>query len=115
MIRLLVMLMLFATLAVPVHATESAAVASKRGVATLITDADSITPGGHARIALRLRLAEGWHTYWRNPGEAGVAVELQPTLPAGVTAGPIDWPAPERISEGSVTTYGYSGETIFPI
>ena len=47
--------------------------------ATLITDSDSVVPGGpgggHVRIALRLRLADGWHTYWRNPGEAGVPVE----------------------------------------
>ena len=43
----------------------------------MITDSDSVTAGGpgggHVRIALRLRLADGWHTYWHNPGDAGVA------------------------------------------
>jgi DsbC/DsbD-like thiol-disulfide interchange protein/cytochrome c biogenesis protein CcdA len=99
----------------PALAFESAPVATKRATASLITDRDSVVPGGQVRIALRLRLADGWHTYWRNPGEAGVAVELSTSLPEGGTAGPIAWSAPERISEGTVTTYGYSGEVIFPM
>jgi thiol:disulfide interchange protein DsbD len=64
---------------------------------------------------LRLRLADGWHTYWRNPGEAGVPVELETSLSPGATSGPIEWPAPGRISEGDITTYGYSGEVVLPI
>ncbi len=101
--------------AIPALAFESAPVVSRRGTATLITDADSVAAGGRVRVALRLRLADGWHTYWHNPGEAGVPVELIPSLSAGATAGPIEWPAPSRISEGSITTYGYSGEVILPV
>ncbi len=99
----------------PARAFESAPVISKRATATLITDSDSVAPGGHVRIALRLRLAEGWHTYWRNPGEAGVPVELVPALSPGATSGPIEWPAPARVSEGDITTYGYSGEVVLPV
>ena len=90
-------------------------VATSRTVATLITDSDSVVPGGQVRIALRLRLADGWHTYWRNPGEAGVPVELQENLSAGASIGPIEWPVPGRISEGSITTYGYTGEVVLPV
>src|SRR5258707_307964 len=85
---------------------QSAPVATRRAVATLITDRDSITQGGQVRVALRLRMADGWHTYWRNPGEAGVPVDLSVSLSEGATAGPIEWPAPGRVSEGTVTTYG---------
>ena len=67
------------------------------------------------RVALRLRLADGWHTYWRNPGEAGVPIELAASLSPGATAGPIAWPTPARMSEGPVTTYGYTGEVILPM
>jgi DsbC/DsbD-like thiol-disulfide interchange protein len=115
MIRRFVMLMLACCLAAPAMAFESAPVVSPRATATLITETDSIAAGGRARIALRLRLADGWHTYWRNPGEAGVPIELAPDLSPGVTAGPIDWPAPGRVSEGDITTYGYSGEVVLPI
>jgi thiol:disulfide interchange protein/DsbC/DsbD-like thiol-disulfide interchange protein len=74
-----------------------------------------VTPGGRVRIALRLRLADGWHTYWRNPGEAGVPVELTASLSPGATAGPIEWPTPGRILEGDITTYGYSGDVVLPM
>jgi DsbC/DsbD-like thiol-disulfide interchange protein/cytochrome c biogenesis protein CcdA len=114
MIRLFATFMLTFFLAAPVLGEETAPVTSKRTVATLITDSDSVVPGGRIRIALRLRLAEGWHTYWHNPGEAGVPVELQISLSPGASAGPIEWPTPGRISEGSITTYGYSGEVVLP-
>ena len=45
-------------------------------VATLVTDTDAVPPGKPFRVALRLRLAPGWHTYWHNPGDAGVAPSL---------------------------------------
>jgi DsbC/DsbD-like thiol-disulfide interchange protein len=119
MFRLLVALLVAWFCVTPVHAMESAPVASKRGVATMITDSDSVTAGGagggHVRIALRLRLADGWHTYWHNPGDAGVPVELQFSLSPGASSGPIEWPAPARISEGDITTYGYRGEVILPV
>lgn len=99
----------------PAFGFESTPVVSQRATATLITDRDSVVAGGQVRIGLRLRLADGWHTYWRNPGEAGVPVELLPALSAGATTGPIEWPAPGRVSEGDITTYGYSGEVVLPL
>src|SRR5882672_10264359 len=98
--RFIAPLSLACLLAVPAWAFESAPVTSKRATATLITDADSVVPGRGVRIALRLRLQDGWHTYWHNPGEAGVPIELEPVLSPGATSGPIEWPAPSRISEG---------------
>src|ERR1700733_13462957 len=115
MIRCFTMLLAALALAAPALALESPPVVSKRATATLITDADSVVPGGQVRIALRLRLANGWHTYWRNPGEAGVPTELTAALSSGETAGPIEWPAPGRITEGPVTTYGFSGEVVLPL
>jgi DsbC/DsbD-like thiol-disulfide interchange protein/cytochrome c biogenesis protein CcdA len=115
MIRFFALLFAVAALAAPALAVETAPVISKRGTATLITDTDSVVRGEPIRIALRLRLADGWHTYWRNPGEAGVPIELTASLSPGATSGLIDWPTPARISEGSITTYGYSGEVILPV
>ncbi len=115
MIRFCITLLLACVFAVPASAFESAPVTSQRSTATLITDSDSIGPGRIARVALRLRLAEGWHTYWRNPGEAGVPTELEASLSPGATAGPIEWPAPSRFTEGSITTYGYAGEVVLPV
>jgi thiol:disulfide interchange protein DsbD len=99
----------------PAHAAESAAVTSERMTATLVSDSDHVPAGGEVHLALRLRTAPGWHTYWRNPGDAGVAPELDFALPPGVTAGPIAWPAPQRMPEGQIMTYGYTGEVLLPV
>jgi thiol:disulfide interchange protein len=103
---------LMMTVAAPARALESAPVASKRAVATVVTDTDAMRPGAPFRVALRLRMADGWHTYWKNPGDAGVPPEL--TID-GVTESAIDWPTPRRVAEGSVMTYAYTGEVLLPV
>ena len=54
-------------------------------------------------------IAPGWHTYWVNPGDAGAPTALDWSLPAGWTAGPIDWPYPKRLPVGPLMDYGYEG------
>jgi DsbC/DsbD-like thiol-disulfide interchange protein len=61
-------------------------------------------------LAVQLRMKPGWHTYWRNPGDAGLATGIKWTLPQGVTAGPIIWPRPERFVARSIVGYGYEGQ-----
>ena len=99
----------------PAAALESSPVSSARDTATLVSDTDAVAPGTPFRVALRLRMQPGWHTYWQNPGDAGVAPEMKFTLPPGATAGPIDWPTPQRIAEGPLMTYAYTGEVLLPI
>ncbi len=96
----------------PAQAAESVAVTSARATAALVSDTDRIDPGIPFHVGLRLRLAPGWHTYWRNPGDAGIAPELQFTLPDDASIGPLAWPAPQRQLEGPLMTYGYSGEVL---
>jgi thiol:disulfide interchange protein DsbD len=97
------------------RAMESAPASSSRAQVTLVTDTDAVAPGTPFRVGLRLRLAPGWHTYWVSPGDAGIPPNLELSLPAGATAGPIGWPAPERLAEGSVITFGYTGEVVLPV
>jgi thiol:disulfide interchange protein DsbD len=98
--------------ALPALALESAPVSSKRAVATVVSETDRALPGAPFRVGLRLRLAEGWHTYWKNPGDAGVPPEL---AIEGAPASPIDWPTPRRVAEGPVMTYAYTGEILLPV
>ena len=90
----------------------SAAVSSPRATASFIADTNSVAAGVPFKVGLHLRLAPGWHTYWRNPGDAGIAPELQIE---GVSAGPVAWPAPQRQPEGPLMTYGYSGEVLLVV
>ena len=72
------------------------------------------TPGGRVQVALHQVITPGWHTYWRNPGDAGEATQIDWTLPAGWSAGPIQWPAPERALTGPLMNYVYSREVLLP-
>ena len=113
--RCFLSLLIVCFLAIPAWAWESDPVVSTRAKATLVAESDSVPSDKTVRIALRLRLTPGWHTYWRNPGEAGVPVELSFVLADGAAAGPIDWPAPDRMLEGTIATYGFSGEVVLPV
>ncbi|MDR3528274.1 MAG: protein-disulfide reductase DsbD family protein, partial [Rhizomicrobium sp.] len=76
----------------------------------LISDRDAVMPGSRFTIAVEQDIAEGWHTYWLNPGEAGQPTEVKWTLPAAWQAGAIQWPYPIRVPVGPLMDYGYEGK-----
>ena len=80
--------------------------------ARLILSAETARPGDTIFVGVDLKMESGWHTYWKNPGEAGQATEIKWALPPGVTAGDIEWPLPEKLPPAEVTTYGYENEVI---
>lgn len=80
--------------------------------ATIIPEATSIQPGSPLRVAIRLVVAPGWHVYWSNPGESGLPTTLRWTGPAGFTAGPVQWPYPERKELGGLVVHAYEGEVV---
>ncbi|MCB1832032.1 MAG: hypothetical protein KDH19_01080, partial [Geminicoccaceae bacterium] len=57
--------------------------------AVLSADLGAAVPGEGFRLGLAQTIDEGWHTYWRNPGDSGAATQLTWTLPEGVEAGPV--------------------------
>ncbi len=80
--------------------------------AELVAERTAIVPGQPLTVALRLKLEPGWHTYWRNPGDSGLPTTLAWTLPEDIAAGPIQWPAPQRLPVGPLVNYGYEGEVL---
>ena len=74
----------------------------------------SAAPGKTVTIGLRQTIAPGWHTYWRNPGDAGEATQIDWTLPKSWTAGPILWPTPSRALTGPLMNYVYSDTVVLP-
>ncbi|HEX7706575.1 MAG TPA: thioredoxin family protein [Thermoanaerobaculia bacterium] len=78
--------------------------------AELLLEKRSVTPGESFDVALRLRMKDGWHTYWKHPGDSGEPTDITWNLPPGFTAGDIQWPYPQKISMAPLTTYGYEGE-----
>ena len=63
-------------------------------------------------LGLQIQHQAHWHTYWRNPGDSGLATELQWQLPEGLKPGNLIWPAPQKIPVGSMANYGYEGTVL---
>ena len=76
---------------------------------------DGATPGKIVWLGLRLEHIPHWHTYWKNAGDSGLPTTMSWTLPAGVTAGDIDWPAPQRLPIGPLLNFGYEGTVLLPV
>src|SRR5215470_11369602 len=81
----------------------------------LVADTTALAPGHDATLGIRFALEDGWHVYWRNPGDSGEAPSIAWQLPAGFTAGEIQWPAPQRIPVGSLANFGYKGTPLLPV
>ena len=77
---------------------------------SLIGESGEIAPGQSVTVALEEDIAPGWHTYWSNPGEAGLPTEIKWSLPTGWKAGVIAWPYPKRLPVGPLMQYGYEGK-----
>ncbi len=77
--------------------------------------APSVAPGGSVYAGLVLTLDDKWHVYWVNAGDSGNPPTITWTLPKGVTAGPILYPAPSRLPLGPLMDFGYEDEVAFPV
>ncbi|HSB61152.1 MAG TPA: protein-disulfide reductase DsbD domain-containing protein [Vicinamibacteria bacterium] len=83
--------------------------------ASLLAETDAVHPGRPLLLGIRLEMQEGWHTYWKNPGDSGLPTRMTWRLPEGFSAGPIRWPAPERIASPPLMSYGYEDEVLLPV
>lgn len=76
----------------------------------IATDKIEVSPGDSLIASLTLSHRDGWHSYWKNPGESGLATTINWTLPDGFTAGEIQWPFPEKIPFGDLINIGFKGK-----
>lgn len=74
-----------------------------------------VQAGGTFWLGLKITHAPQWHTYWQNPGDSGLPTRLQWQLPAGLTAGAIAWPLPQKIPIGTLANYGYEGTVLLAV
>jgi thiol:disulfide interchange protein len=95
--------------------TLGGVIAPVQGAATkarLVLGADTAKAGETVMAGVVFKMNPGWHIYWRNSGESGIPTRIDWVLPAGVTAGEIQWPTPEKYGAEGVTTYVYHKEVV---
>jgi DsbC/DsbD-like thiol-disulfide interchange protein len=66
------------------------------------------------KAALQVELKDGWKTYWRDPGDAGVPPQISVTG-EGITGFEVLYPAPDRFDDGKSIWAGYKHMVAFPL
>ena len=94
---------------------ESLPVKSGQVTAQLVTTYDRAMPDSTIQIALSMRLAKHWHTYWRNAGGPGSPAELYWKLPPSLSVGDITWPLPELVRTGPIVNYAFEDRLLLPM
>ncbi|EJX09060.1 thiol:disulfide interchange protein DsbD [gut metagenome] len=80
----------------------------------LIAESDGLTPQAENRLAIIIDHHDGWHTYWRMPGDTGIPTTFSFTKPHDIRLTEPAFPLPERIQTADMISYGYSARTILP-
>jgi len=95
---------------------QGAVVTTEQVKAELVAHApEGLEPGKPVWLGLAITHKPHWHTYWKNPGDSGLPTNLTWELPAGVTAGEIQWPAPQRLPVGPLVNYGYEDRVLLAV
>jgi DsbC/DsbD-like thiol-disulfide interchange protein len=66
-------------------------------------------------FGVRMTMREGWHTYWRKPGDSGIAPHFDWSASENVAEVKLLWPTPERFDVEGDMTVGYEREVIWPV
>ncbi|MEO6817625.1 MAG: thioredoxin family protein [Edaphobacter sp.] len=81
----------------------------------LLSASQTIAPGQTLHAGLAFTLDPHWHVYWLNAGDAGEPPKITWTLPAGITAGALQFPIPQRLPNDILMDFGYENAVTFPI
>lgn len=96
-----------------VFALLQASVTRPHVTISMVPEFTAVVPGMPQRVALRFQVEPGWHVYWKNPGESGVATTARWTLPPGFTVDSLSYPTPARLDVAGVVTHIHEGDVVF--
>ncbi len=99
----------------PARAAASGWVGDRHAAARLITAERATGSAGMVDAGIEIRLASGWHAYWRDPGAAGLPPAIDWQGSRNLAAAKLAWPAPRRFTMAGLETYGYAGGTVLPV
>lgn len=86
------------------------ALAAPNHIAAELVAGAAVAPGGQAAIAIRMAPEKGWHGYWVNPGDAGLGMQLDWTLPEGAKVGEPRYPVPRPLLVQGLMNHVYESE-----
>jgi thiol:disulfide interchange protein len=102
--------------AIPAYAESPAAPTTPASVshvtARLVSVTKKVQPGHPFLVGVELTMRDGWHTYYKDSGDAGMPTKITWSLPDGSKVSDIRWPAPQKFNDAGIVTYGYTKSTV---
>lgn len=112
-IRNIFFIFFFMVAAFPVSAQPSTATQTQEPEhyvsVRLIADKSDVKGGDVIRIGVEQTIYPKWHTYWKNPGDSGLATDVKWNTPDEFNFSDMEWPTPKKLPYGPLTNYGYEG------
>ncbi len=113
MIRFLILFLVWSALALPGRASDPVSFYQGKGLTVqLVADVRVVRPGETFQLGLWIKHEPGYHTYWQNPGLAGVPTKLNPKLPAEFKTGAMVYPPPDKVKMASIRVHGYERDVL---
>jgi DsbC/DsbD-like thiol-disulfide interchange protein len=85
------------------------------GVRLRMISNDVKAADGATLVGLELDMTQAFKTYWRLPGESGIATELDIAGSSGLSGATIQWPFPTPETSNGFLDYVYRGPTVLPV
>ncbi|MGB9364710.1 MAG: protein-disulfide reductase DsbD domain-containing protein [Xanthobacteraceae bacterium] len=102
-------------MAAPAHAADASAWDGTQRSAVRLIAGGRNEGSATLRAGIELRLAPGWKTYWRYPGDSGIPPRFDFAKSRNVKSVTVRWPAPQRLADEGGTSIGYKHALIFPL
>ncbi len=78
----------------------------------LLPEKTDVKAGQTIMIGIEEKIADGWHTYWVNPGDSGTKARIQWQGIEGLKASDISWPVPKKLAMGPLANFGYEQKVV---
>ena len=101
--------------ATPAHAADASAWSEIKEAAVRLIAGSAKPDAATLRAGVEIKLAPGWHTYWRYPGDSGVPPRVAFSGSQNLRSAKLHFPAPHLYTDETGNTLGYMDDVIFPV
>ena len=107
--------LVFLTTAATAQAADASAWDGTQRSAVRLIAGTRVEGGAALRAGIEMRVAPGWKTYWRYPGDSGIPPRFDFSKSRNVKSVTVRWAAPQRLTDESGTSIGYKNGVVFPL
>ncbi len=113
--RLALWFSLVVLFASPALASSSQQVGDEHVRLRLLSATKAVGEQSPLLLGLEMILANGWHTYWKKPGETGDPPSIDWSGSTNLKKAEMLFPTPLRFGPKELESIGYNGYTVFPL